>query len=146
MQKLTLFSFMAVFLVLLITGCKKKTDDTPTPSTGIIGTWSVNKVSAEVSLAGLAQSDTDSNPSGTIAFLSNDTGATAYSFKLFSTPYGDAGAFKWSKDSDVITVTREDGTVEKWKVLSMTDNRLEAEFTRTLSSSVQGKLQVVLTK
>lgn len=144
--KLKLFSLISVFIILLVAGCKKKDSETPTPDTGIVGTWTVTKVNGEVSVAGLNQSDTDNSPKGTVAFLSNDTGATAYSFTLFSVPYGDTGTFKWTKDDSSITVTRQDGTVETWKILSSSGNRMEAEFTRTFSNNIQAKLQVTLTK
>lgn len=114
----------------------------------IVGVWNLEKVSSSGTVAGVSQSDTDDDPSGTVEFENTGIGETDYSYELFQRRTNSNGGFSWTRTGNTIEIFQGTGGSEVWEILSESDTRIEIEWSEILDpvSGASSDFNMVLTR
>ena len=126
--------------------CSKDDDTNGDTGGNIEGTWNLNKTKGEVIVLGATQSDEDNNPTGTIIFNEDGTGAGIFATVLFNTQLGNLGQFTWTRSGEVTTITDSNGEISTWTDIEVTSNIYTTVWDQTTSTGVDTKITAYFTK
>ena len=139
MKHLTLIA-LCLFLIM---GCSSE-EEGPTvipEDFDLISKWKFTRVEVDATVAGLPQSGADDNPSGFVEFRADGTGFSEYSFEVLGFPLTETANIVWERLRDTVTLTNLDnGLTDKWTILEVGDNMIQAQFDREFSSINKGTL------
>ncbi|MEM8889340.1 MAG: lipocalin family protein [Bacteroidota bacterium] len=140
------FLYLFLALSMLLIGCEEDIGGLGPNSDDIIGSWNVEIVSGSGTVAGISQSDTDNNPSGTVEFKGTGLGETDYSYELFGRSENSNGGFSWKRENGEIEIFQGTGGAQDWEIVSESENRLEIEWSEVLDPTSSADFSMVLTR
>ncbi len=103
-------------------------------------------MSGSGTLAGISQSDTDNNPSGTVEFKALGLGETDYEYELFGRTENSNGGFSWNREDGKVKIFQGTGGAQSWEVVSETEDRLEIEWSEVFDPTSSTDVSMILAR
>lgn len=112
----------------------------------MVGKWNFVNISAEGKVAGVAQSDEDTDPMGYVEFYDDGHGYSDFAIDLLGFNLTKDENIQWERIGDTIDIEEEDGAHEIWTLLDTDSTNIKAVWSLSFGSLNQADFTMQLEK